>query len=168
MQVSVETVQGLERKMTVEVPADNISSAVSERLQSLSKTARLKGFRPGKIPFKVVQKRFGPQVRMEVLGDVINSSYRDAIVQEKLRPAGNPQFEPQSDMQDKQVDVPFVYTATFEVYPDFEPRFDQSINVKKQAVDIAESDIDDMVDNLLKQRTECAGGVETKVPVPID
>jgi len=154
MQVSVETIQGLERKMTVEVPADNISSAVSERLQSLSKTARLKGFRPGKIPYKVVQKRFGPQVRMEVLGDVINSSFRDAVVQEKLRPAGNPQFEPQSDLQDKQVDLPFVYTATFEVYPDFEPRFDQSINVKKPAVEIAESDIDDMVDNLLKQRTE--------------
>jgi len=91
---------------------------------------------------------------MEVLGDVINSSFRDAVVQEKLRPAGNPQFEPQSDLEDKQVDVPFIYTATFEVYPDFEPRFDQSINVQKKAVDIAESDIDDMVDNLLKQRTE--------------
>ena len=127
MQVSVETTSGLERKMTVEVPAEEITSAVKERLQSISKTAQLKGFRPGKIPFKVIQKRYGPQVRMEVIGDLVNSSYRDAVTQENLRPAGNPQIEPVGDMQDKQADIAdFTYTATFEVYPDFEPRYDDS------------------------------------------
>ena len=155
MQVSVETTSGLERKMTVEVPAEEITSAVKERLQSISKTAQLKGFRPGKIPFKVIQKRYGPQVRMEVIGDLVNSSYRDAVTQENLRPAGNPQIEPVGDMQDKQADIAdFTYTATFEVYPDFEPRYDDSISVDKSLVDIEESDIDDMLDNLLKQRTE--------------
>ena len=154
MQVSVETTSGLERKMTVEVPAEEITSAVKERLQSISKTAQLKGFRPGKIPFKVIQKRYGQQVRMEVIGDLVNSSYRDAVTQENLRPAGNPQIEPVGDMPDKADIADFTYTATFEVYPDFEPRYDDSISVDKSLVDIEESDIDDMLDNLLKQRTE--------------
>ena len=154
MQVSVETVQGLERKITVEVPAENIHDAVNERLQSISKTARLKGFRPGKVPYKVVQKRFGPQVRGEVLGDLINSSFRDAVVQENLRPAGSPQIEPVSDFESKDTSLPFTYTATFEVYPEFEPKFDDSIKVEKPVVEITESDIQDMLDNLCKQRTE--------------
>ena len=154
MQVSIETTQGLERKMTIEVPAEEISSAVSERLQSIKKTARLKGFRPGKVPMKVVQKRFGPQVRLEVLGDVINSSFRDAVVQEQLRPAGSPQFEPLSDPEEKQPDLPFTYTATFEVYPEFEPKFNDSIKIESKQADVEESDIDEMLDNLLKQRTE--------------
>lgn len=154
MQVSIETTQGLERKMTVEVPADEISSAVSEKLQSIKKTARLKGFRPGKVPLTVVQKRFGQQVRLEVLGDVINSSFRDAVVQEQLRPAGSPQFEPLSDPEEKQPDLPFTYIATFEVYPEFEPRFDDSIKIDSKVADVEDSDIDDMLDNLLKQRTD--------------
>jgi len=154
MQVSVETVQGLERKITVEVPAENIQDAVNERLQSISKTARIKGFRPGKIPYKVVQKRFGPQVRNEVLGDVINNSFRDAVVQEKLRPAGSPQIEPVSDLDSPDASLPFTYTATFEVYPEFEPRFDSSIKVEKAVVEISDDDVNEMVDNLCKQRTE--------------
>ncbi len=154
MQVSVETVQGLERKITVEVPAENIHDAVNERLQSISKTARLKGFRPGKVPYKVVQKRFGPQVRGEVLGDLINSSFRDAVIQEKLRPAGSPQIEPVSDFESKDNSLPFTYTATFEVYPEFEPKYDNSIKVEKPVVEISDSDIQEMLDNLRKQRTE--------------
>ena len=102
---------------------------------------------------KVVQKRFGPQVRMEVLGDVINSSFRDAVVQEKLRPAGSPQFEPIGDPEAENEGNPFSYTATFEVYPEFEPKFDESLKVEKPVVDINDSDVDDMLDNLCKQRT---------------
>ena len=159
MQVSVETVQGLERKITVEVPAENIDGAVKERLQSIKKTARLKGFRPGKIPDKVVQKRFGPQVRGEVLGDLINSSFRDAVVQENLRPAGSPQITPVSGFEAPQSNkgddsAPFTYEATFEVYPEFEPKFDNSIKVEKPIVEISDGDIKDMLDNLRKQRTE--------------
>ncbi len=154
MQVSVETTQGLERKMTVEVPAEEITTVVSERLQSIKKTARLKGFRPGKIPLKVVEKRFGQQVRLEVLGDVINSSFRDAVMQEQLRPAGSPQFEPLGNPEEKQTDLPFTYTATFEVYPEFEPRFDDSIKIESKQAGVEESDIDEMIDNLLQQRTD--------------
>lgn len=155
MQVSVETTQGLERKLTIEVPSENIEGAVQKRLQSISKTTKLNGFRPGKVPFKVVKKRFGPQVRGEVLGDVINRSFQEAVVQEKLRPAGQPQIEPVSGLDsDEGSEEGFTYTAVFEVYPEFEPKMDASIKVEKPVVDIAESDVDDMIDNLLKQRTE--------------
>ncbi|MBX2824817.1 MAG: trigger factor [Gammaproteobacteria bacterium] len=154
MQVSVETTSGLERKMTVEVPSEDIDSAVHERLQSLSKTAKMNGFRPGKVPYKVVKKRFEPQVRGEVLGDVINRSFQDAVMQEKLRLAGSPKIEPLDDTTLESSSEGFRYTAVFEVYPEFEPRFDASIKVERPSVDIGEADIDEVLESLRKQRTE--------------
>ena len=155
MQVSVETTQGLERRMTVALPAEEIDSAILERLQSLSKTARMNGFRPGKVPFKVVKKRYEPQVRSEVLGSMINRSYYDAVQQENLRPAGQPDIKPdESGGGVSDEDAGFSFVATFEVYPEFEPVFDGSISVSRPQVSIEETDIDDMVDNLKKQRTE--------------
>ena len=96
MQVSVETTQGLERKMTVALPSEDIDSAVLERLQSLSKTTRMNGFRPGKVPFKVVKKRYESQVREArfLAARLINRSYFDAVQQENLRPAGQPEIVP--------------------------------------------------------------------------
>ncbi|MFK7995419.1 MAG: trigger factor [Granulosicoccus sp.] len=152
MQVSVETTQGLERRMTVALPSEDIDSAVLERLQSLSKTTRMNGFRPGKVPFKVVKKRYEPQVRSEVLGSMINRSYYDAVQQENLRPAGQPNIEPSENSDDS--DAGFSFVATFEVYPEFDPVFNDSIKVTRPQVTIEQSDIDDMVDNLRKQRTE--------------
>ena len=155
MQVSVETTQGLERRMTVALPAEEIDSAILERLQSLSKTARMNGFRPGKVPFKVVKKRYEPQVRSEVLGSMINRSYYDAVQQENLRPAGQPDIKPDESGEAKsEDDAGFSFVATFEVYPEFEPVFNDSISVTRPQVTIEETDIDDMVDNLKKQRTE--------------
>ena len=155
MQVSVETTQGLERRMTVALPAEEIDSAILERLQSLSKTAKMNGFRPGKVPFKVVKKRYEPQVRSEVLGSMINRSYYDAVQQENLRPAGQPDIKPdESGGATSDDDAGFSFVATFEVYPEFEPVFNDSISVTRPQVTIEETDIDDMVDNLKKQRTE--------------
>jgi len=154
MQVSVETTSGLERKMTVEVPSEDIDSAVQERLQSLSKTARMNGFRPGKVPFKVVKKRFEPQVRGEVMGDVINRSFQDAVQQEKLRLAGSPRIEPLEEDALEASSEGFRYTAVFEVYPEFEPKFDTSISVERPAVDIGAADVDEVLESLRKQRTE--------------
>lgn len=155
MQVSVETTQGLERRMTVALPSEDIDSAVLERLQSLSKTTRMNGFRPGKVPFKVVKKRYEPQVRSEVLGSMINKSYFDAVQQEKLRPAGQPDIVP-ADSASEEDETGFSFVATFEVYPDFEPVFNDSIKVSRPQVSIEESDIEEMMDNLRKQRTEYA------------
>ena len=94
MQVSVETTGALERRMEVQVPAERIEKAIDERLQKLSRTVRLKGFRPGKVPVKVVRQQFGDQVRQEVLGDVLQKSFAEAVQQEKLTPAGGPKIEP--------------------------------------------------------------------------
>ena len=152
MQVSVETTQGLERRMTVALPSEDIDSAVLERLKNLSKTARLNGFRPGKVPFKVVKKRFEPQVRSEVLGSLINRSYYDAVQQENLRPAGQPDIVPGESPTDDEIGFSFV--ATFEVFPEFEPVYNDTIKVNRPQVTIETSDVDEMVDNLLKQRTE--------------
>jgi len=151
MQVSVETTQGLERKMTVALPSEDIDSAVLERLQSLSKTTRMNGFRPGKVPFKVVKKRYEPQVRSEILGSMINRSYYDAVQQEKLRPAGQPDIVPGNAPDG---DTGFSFVATFEVYPEFEPVFNDTIEVSRPVANIEESDIEEMLENLRKQRTE--------------
>lgn len=153
MQVSVETTQGLERKMTVALPSEDIDSAVLERLQSLSKTTRMNGFRPGKVPFKVVKKRYEAQVRGEVLGTLINRSYFDAVQQENLRPAGQPEIVPGETAEDD-TETGFSFVATFEVYPEFDPVYNDSIKVTRPVVNVEEADIDDMLENLRKQRTE--------------
>ena len=116
MMVSVETTGGLERRMKVQVPADRIENEVDTRLQSYGKTAKIKGFRPGKVPMKVIRQRYGGQIRQEVLGEVMQSSYFEAISQEKLRPAGGPRIEPDKVEQGQDLE----YTAIFEVYPEFE------------------------------------------------
>ncbi len=152
MQVSVETTQGLQRKMTIALPAEDINSAVTERLQSLGKTTRMNGFRPGKVPFNVLKKRFEPQVRSEVLGSLINQSFYDAVQQEKLRPAGQPEIAPE-DEKDNGADG-FSYIATFEVYPEFEPVFNDKITVTKPMVSIEDSDVDEMIESLQKQRVD--------------
>ena len=153
MQVSVETTAGLERRMTVALPAEEIDSEVTARLRKLSKTARLNGFRPGKVPFQVVKKRYEPQVRSEVLGNMINRSYYDAVQQEKLRPAGQPEISQAGEDTGDDEEIGFRFVATFEVYPDFEPRYDDSIKVTRPEVDIEDTDVDQMLESLRAQRT---------------
>ncbi|MEE9332685.1 MAG: trigger factor [Granulosicoccaceae bacterium] len=155
MQVSVETTNGLGRKMTVGLPADSIDGAVTERLQSLSKTAKINGFRAGKVPFQVVKKRFGPQVRSEVLGSLINSSFYDAVQKENLRPAGQPTIESGEDTPDN-AESAFSFVATFEVFPEFEPVFNDAIKVEKPVTEVQQSDVDEMIESLRKQRMDYA------------
>jgi len=146
--------------MTVALPSEDIESAVDERLRTIGRTARINGFRPGKVPFKVVKKRYEPQVRSEVLGSLINRSLQDAIRQENIRLAGQPEIEaidesPAPGEGQEASEVPgFTYTARFEVYPEFEASFDGSIAVTRPTVTIGEADIDEMIDSLLKQRTD--------------
>ena len=150
MQVSIETLEGLQRKMTVQVPSDQIASAVDQKLKQISKTVRLDGFRPGKVPVSVVKQKFGGQVRSEVVGDLIESSYREAIVQEKLRPAGMPEITP-LDAESKDS---MAYTAIFEVYPDIDSVELESIQIEKPVVEITDQDVDTMLDKLREQRRE--------------
>ena len=130
MQVSVETSSGLE-SMRVQVPAEKIDKEVESRLQSVGKSAKLKDFRPGKVPPKVIRQHYGSQVRQEVLQEVLQSSYSEAVVQEKLRPAGGPSIEPEN--LDEGQDL--AYTAVFEVYPEFELKGLDALKVEEPQAD---------------------------------
>lgn len=148
MQVSVETTTGLERKMTVGIPAENINNEVNKRLQNLSRTQKMAGFRPGKIPMSVVKKRFGTAVRQEVMQESMQRSFYEAINQEKLQPAGQPMIEPGA----LESGDDFEFTATFEVFPEVSVNDFSGLKIDKPVAEIAEKDIDTMVTNLQKQR----------------
>ena len=113
--MSIETSAGLERRMTVRVPTAEIERAIAARLAQVGKTAKLKGFRPGKVPQKVVRQYYGGQVRDEVMTDVIRTTYSRAIAEQKLNPAGGPRIEP---LAGADAGGHFTYRATFEVYPE--------------------------------------------------
>jgi trigger factor len=148
MQVSIETLEGLERRMTVYIPSERVTEAVEKKLRDLSKTVRIDGFRPGKVPLKVVQQKFGGHVRQEVIGDVIESSYQEALIQEKVRPAGMPSI----DSIDSEGQEEMSFTATFEVYPEVDELELEAIEIEKPLVEVQDSDFDDMLEKLRQQR----------------
>lgn len=146
--VSVEMPGGLERRITVRVPNTEIEREISLRLTRVGRTAKIKGFRPGKIPGKIVQQRYGDQVRQEVVTDLIRSSYTRALVQEELRPAGGPSIERVSSEDDEQ----FSFRATFEVYPEITLSSLEAILIETPQVEITDTDTDDMLERLRDQR----------------
>ena len=151
MQVSVEVTTGLERRMTVELPNSEVDSEVSQRLKKAAQTVRLDGFRKGKVPMNVLRQRFGASVRSEVLGEVINRSYSEAIQQEKVKPAGMPTIEP---LDDQVIDgEKFAYTAVFEVYPDVEIKDLSAVSVERAAAEVADKDVEEMIETLRKQHS---------------
>lgn len=147
MQVSVETTQGLERCLTISVPAEQIDEEVTKRLRQLAKTRRVDGFRPGKVPVSVIKKMYGEAVRHEVAGDAIQRNFVEAIIAEKLNPAGQPTMEV---TQDKAGEA-FEFKATFEVYPEVEVTGLDKIEIEKPVVAINESDVDEMLETLRNQ-----------------
>jgi len=152
MQVSIESTGALERRMEVQVPAETVEKAVDARLQQLSRTVRLKGFRPGKVPVKVVRQQFGQQVRQEVLGDVVQSSFNEAVMQEKLAPASGPRIEPIGGEQGGDLK----YRAVFEVLPQIELKGTEGMELTRQAAEVQTADVDAMIENLREQRATYA------------
>ena len=148
MQVSVESTGALERRMEVQVPAERVEKAVDERLQKMSRTVRLKGFRPGKVPVKVVRQQFGQQVRQEVLGDVMQSTFNEAVMQENLTPAANPRIEPINLEQGSDLK----YRAVFEVLPQIDLKGVESLNIERPTATVSTGDVDAMIQNLREQR----------------
>jgi len=148
MQVSVESAGKLERRMRVELPAARIDQEVSSRLKSVGKTAKIKGFRPGKVPAKVVQQRYGKKIREEVRSELIQKSYTDAVIQEKLNPAGGPRIEPEETKDGGGL----AYVATFEIMPDVKLANLDKITIKKPEVSIGKKDLDAMVEKLRRQK----------------
>ncbi len=134
--------------MRVELPAERIEKEVDSRLKKVARTAKIKGFRPGKIPPKVIRQRFGVQVRQEVLSDLMGQSYRDAVIQENLNPVAQPKIEP-DDSTDSDG---FAFVATFEVLPEVKLQGLDKIEINVPDVEISDADCDDMIDNLRKQK----------------
>lgn len=148
MQVSIETISDLERRLTVGVPASEIDTEVQKRLQQAAKNIRLNGFRKGKVPIKVVKQRYGDSVRQEVLGDVINRTFYEAVRKEDVKPAGQPSIEPKEFGEGKDLE----YVATFEVYPSLELADFSQYQVTRYSADVTTEDVDKMIDVLREQQ----------------
>jgi trigger factor len=148
MEVSIENTGGLARRMTVQVPAERVDQEVESRLQSMCQTVRLDGFRPGKVPLKVIEQKYGKQVRLEVVDQVVNSTLQEALTQESLRPAGVPSIDPKGFAPGE----PLEYTATFEIFPEMSGNIQYGFKVSKPLVEITEEDVSGMLENLRTQR----------------
>ena len=147
MQVSVEASQGLERTLTISVAADVFEKEFDGRIRHLSKTQRVDGFRAGKVPASVIVKRFGAAVENEVAGEVMQRNFFEAIMAEKLNPAGAPKVEPKARVKGEE----FVFTATFEVYPEVELADLAELSVAKETAEVTDADLDKMIETLRKQ-----------------
>ena len=150
MQVSLETTGKFGCRMTVEVPGEQVQSAIEKKLQGMIRQVKIPGFRPGKVPLKVVRQRFGQQARQEVLADTMNSSYREAIEQEKLRPTGPPQIEPLN----LEAGENLKFVATFEIFPDIELADTGGYEILVAQAEVTGQDIDDMLEKLRRQKMQ--------------
>jgi trigger factor len=148
MQVSPETTSELERRLTIGVPAAEIDSAVSERLEKAARTVRLNGFRQGRVPLRVVRQRFGASIRQEVVGEAMSRSFYDAVTREGVRPAGPPRIDPVRDQPGEDLQ----YVATFEVYPQITLAELSDISVVRPIAELSDADVDAMIERLRQQR----------------
>jgi trigger factor len=148
MQATVETLEGLERRLNITVPAANIEDAVTSELRNIAKNRRFDGFRKGKVPMKMVAQMYGKAVRQDVMGEVMQRHFIEAIVKEKINPAGAPTFAPVENEAGKDL----VFAATFEVYPEVELKGLENIVVEKPAVEVNDSDVEEMIETLRKQQ----------------
>lgn len=148
MQVSVENTGKLERRLTISVPAEQYESQVRARIDQMSRSVRIKGFRPGKVPTKVIEQRFGREVRGEALSAILRDTFSQAVRQENLRLAGNPNIETTGEPEDGQI----VYTATFEVMPEIGAVDVSALEVVRPTATVEDADIDSMIETLRKQR----------------
>ena len=155
MMVSVESTGALERRMEVSVPASEVEQAYNARLKSFGRTARLKGFRPGKAPLSVIARQFGPQIREEIVGELVRTSLGNALNEHRLAPVGGPRIEPLSPAGGGDLK----YAAVFEVYPNVELQGLESIEVVRPSAEVGPGDVDAMIENLRHQRPDFVAAV---------
>ncbi len=148
MQVSIENVGSLGRKLTVRLPAARLEDTVRSRIQEMGRTARLKGFRPGKVPTKVIEQRFGGQIRNEALSEMIGSSFQEAVNQENLRPAVQPSISTSGRPENGEIE----YVATFEVLPEIGKIDVSALEIVKPTSSVTAADVDQMIETLRQQR----------------
>lgn len=147
MQVSIENVGNLERRLTVSLPAERLEGEVKSRLSRIARTVRIKGFRPGKVPAKVIEQRYGEQVRSEALGELVRETFNEAVSRENLRPAAAPEIQASPAEAGE-----FRYVATFEVVPDFGQIDVAKLKIDRPVATVEEADIDRMIETLRQQR----------------
>ena len=151
MQVSVESGEGLTKKMRVELPAERVNEVVDAKLKEVARTVRLDGFRPGKVPVRVVKQRFGAQIRQDAYGDLIQASFYEAAEKEALFPVGDPKIELH---EDEEGNGGLSYTATFEVMPKVELADFTALSIKRPQAQVTDADVDAMIEKLRDQRKE--------------
>ena len=166
MQVSVETTQGLGRRLTITIAADSIETAVKSELVNVAKKARIDGFRKGKVPMTVIAQRYGASVRQDVLGELMSRNFVEAIIKEKINPAGAPNYVP----GEYKLGEDFTYAVEFEVYPEVELQGLEAIEVEKPVVEVTDEDVDAMLDTLRKQQatwkdSDAAATAEDRVTI---
>lgn len=149
MQTNLETISPLERRVTMAVPSEQIEKEVDERVKRLSRTVKMSGFRPGKVPLKIIAQQYGPQIRSEVVGDAVQKAFNDVVTRQKLRVAGYPSIEPKLDGVD---DKTLAFSATFEVYPEFKPGDVARSKIERPALQVSDADVDKTIEILRKQR----------------
>jgi len=149
MQTSLEDLGRLERRLNMAVPVEEIEKQVDERLKKMSRTLRMAGFRPGKVPLKLVAQQYGPQVRSEVIGDAVQKAFSDAVREQKLRVAGYPRIEPRpGEAQAKSIE----FSATFEIYPEVVVGDISASRIERPALTIGDAEVDKTLEILRKQR----------------
>jgi trigger factor len=148
MASQLETTGSLERRLTLSVPKADISKKVQERYRSLARTVRMPGFRPGKVPLKMIEQSYGPQVTAEILGDAVSRAFSDAVDEHKLRVAGQPSIQPKEGAEDASD-----FTATFEVYPEVELAEPTGLEVERFSCEVGDAEVGKTIDVLRKQRT---------------
>jgi len=146
MQVSVEKTSELSRKMTVCVPEEVVQEKMAARLKSLAREVKIDGFRPGKVPQHVIKKMYGERVRGEIAGDLIQSTYYEALQAQDLKPAGYPHIQPEDEAEG------FKYIAEFEVYPEISLDGVEQIKVARPVATVQEVDVDGMIEKLRAQK----------------
>ena len=167
MSLNIETTQGLERRVSITVPAETVEQAVREELKRVAKNARVDGFRKGKVPPQIIEKRFGASVRQDILGDLLQKHFFQAVIENKVNLAGRPSFTVEQFEEGKELK----FSATFEVYPEVELKGLENIKVEKPVVEISEADVDKMVEVLRKQQatwTETQDAAKAEDRVTID
>ena len=150
MQVSVETTSAVERRMTIGIPSEDVEPKIQSRLKSMARKTKVNGFRPGKVPVRVIEQKYGNGVRQEVLGEILQSSFSDALAQENLNLVGEPIFDLNSDI--KNIEQGLSYTVTFEIYPEITTLHVDGLTIEKPVTEITEADVETMLSRLRQQR----------------
>ncbi|MES2205002.1 MAG: trigger factor [Pseudomonadota bacterium] len=162
MSISIENLGGIQRKVTLTVPAESIAAEMQKRLQDLAGKVRIDGFRRGKVPAKVIKERYGASVYSDALNELINKVYSDALREAKIVPAGAPEVVPVNEKIEQ--DKAFDFTATFEVFPEIELKDFSTLTIEKQIATLQDADIDVAIERVREQRATKAENGDKQLP----